>query len=264
MNLQLAGKTIVVTAASQGLGKAIALELARAGAKLAICSRNHQRLHHTAEEIRQSTGSEVLAVTADVSNAEQISDFFRQVKAQYGNIYGLVCNAGGPPAGTFRTLTDQDWDTAIQLNLMSVVRLIREAIPLMSHHGLEGGRIVNLASSSVKQPIAGLVLSNTIRLGVQGLIKSLADELAPHILLNTVSPGRFDTERLKQLDEAKAARLQQSYQEIRQQAEQEVPVGRYGTPEEFAAYVSFLVSPANTYMTGQHVLVDGGLTRGVM
>jgi 3-oxoacyl-[acyl-carrier protein] reductase len=261
MNLQLEGKTILVTAASKGLGKAIALKLSAEGANIAICSRDLEQLEKTAQEIRSETGGEVLAIKADVTVKADIVNFVEQALTEFGGIYGLVCNAGGPTAGTFMSITDEDWENAIQLNMMSVIRLIREVIAPMKQGG--EGRIINLASSSIKQPIPGLVLSNTIRLGVQGLIKTLSEELAPDILVNTVSPGRFDTDRVRGLDAGRAIRAGITTEQFRTGAEQEIAVGRYGDAEEFARYVAFMVSPLNSYMTGQMLLIDGGLTKSI-
>ena len=174
----------------------------------------------------------------------------------------LISNAGGPPAGSFDVVSDEDWRGAFELNLMSVVRLVREALPHMRERGF--GRIVNVASSSIKQPIEGLILSNTFRAGAAGLAKSLSFELAPDgILVNTLGPGRISTERSAGFDAAQAERMGVSVEEVRGGAEERIPLGRYGTPEEFARVAVFLASPANSYVTGQAILVDGGMVRAL-
>jgi 3-oxoacyl-[acyl-carrier protein] reductase len=262
MELGLNGKVAVVAAASDGLGKAVATAFAREGAAVAICGRTAEKVERAAAEIRQETGASVLAVTADVSLAEDVSRFITEAATAFGRIDTLVCNAGGPPALPFAKLDDAHWDLAVQLNLMSVVRLIRAALPHLK--ASDCGRIINLSSSSVKQPIVDLVLSNTIRLGVQGLVKTLSDELAPDgILVNTVAPGRIDTERVRSLDKGRAAKAGIAVAEQRTRTEREIALRRYGTPAEFAKVVVFLGSPANSYVTGQALLVDGGLTRAL-
>ncbi|MFZ5823070.1 MAG: SDR family oxidoreductase [Bacillota bacterium] len=262
MDLGLKGKVAVVAAASKGLGKAVAMAYAAEGASVAVCGREEETINATAAEIRQATGAEVLAVRADVTQADDVTRFVGEAAAHFGRIDALVCNAGGPPTGTFRSLTDAQWEEAVQLNLMSVVRLIRAALPHLEQSG--NGRIVNLASSSVKQPIPGLLLSNTLRLGLQGLVKTLSDELAPAgILVNTVAPGRIFTDRVRSLDSGRAAQAGISPEEQRRRTEATIPLGRYGTPEEFARHVVFLGSPANSYVTGQALVVDGGMTRGL-
>lgn len=262
MDLGLHGKVAVVAAASGGLGKAVAERYAREGAAVAICSRDRAAIDAAATAIRQETGGRVLPVQADVSRAEDVNAFVQAATDEFGRIDTLICNAGGPPPGTFADLDDAAWEQAVQLTMMSAVRLIRESLPHLKQSG--DGRIVTMASSSLKQPIPGLILSNTLRLGLQGMVKTLSDELAPDgVLVNTVSPGRFDTERVRRLDAGRADRAGISVDEQRQRTQREIALGRYGDPEEFARYVAFLGSPANTYVTGQALLVDGGLTRAL-
>jgi len=258
VDLQLAGKVALVTAASKGLGRASAEAIAAEGAKLAIVSRSRENVEAAAAAIRERTGAEVLALLGDVADAAQCRDVVEQTVAAYGRMDALVTNAGGPPGGQFMDLDDEHWETAFQLTLMSVVRLVRAAVPHMQEAG--GGRIVNIGSSSVKQPIPHLVLSNVFRPGLHGLFKHLSRELAPYgILINTVSPGRIRTERVMSLDAAKAQREGTTPEEVRRRAEADIPLGRYGEPEELGRVVAFLVSGANTYVTGQHILVDGGM-----
>ncbi|MFZ5818113.1 MAG: SDR family oxidoreductase [Bacillota bacterium] len=262
MDLGLQGRVAVVAAASKGLGRAVAMAFAAEGASVAICGREEGSVSATAAEIREATGAEVLAVRADVARADDVARFIAQAAERFGRIDSLICNAGGPPTGPFRALSDAQWEEAVQLNLMSVVRLIREALPHLERSG--SGRIVNLASSSVKQPIPNLILSNTLRLGLQGLIKTLAEELAPAgILVNTVAPGRIETDRVRSLDIGRAALAGITPEEQRRRTEASIPLGRYGQPDEFARYVLFLGSPANSYLTGQAVVVDGGMTRAL-
>ncbi len=262
MDLGLKGKVALVTAASKGLGKATAMEYAREGAHVVISSRDQAAIEATAEEIRQATGARVLAVAADVTDPAAIERFVQAAVAEFGGIDSLVLNAGGPPPGTFETLTDAQWLGAVDLNLMSVVRLIRAALPYLK--ASKCGRIVNLASSSVKQPIPNLLLSNTLRVGLQGLVKTCSTEFAPYgILINTVAPGRILTDRVRSMDVDRATRAGISLAEQVAKTEKEIALGRYGTPEEFAKQVVFMGSPANTYVTGQVLLVDGGLTKSL-
>lgn len=238
------------------------MEFAREGASVAICSREARAIEATAEEIRKATGARVLAVKGDVTSEADIRNFVKAAVTEFGRIDSLVCNAGGPSAGSFEQISDAQWLGAVDLNLLSVVRMIREALPHLKASGT--GRIVNLASSSVKQPIGGLILSNTLRLGLHGLVKTISDEFASSgILVNTVGPGRFDTDRVRTLDEGRAAKARISMEEQRALTQKEIPLGRYGTADEFARYVVYLGSPANTYVTGQALMVDGGLTRGL-
>ncbi|MCL5109175.1 MAG: SDR family oxidoreductase [Chloroflexi bacterium] len=262
MDLGLRDKGAIVAAASQGMGKTIALELAREGAKVAICSRRREAIESAAEEIRRATGAEVLPLVADVRRREDIERLVESAVRQFGRLDVLVNNAGGPPPGSFGDFDDDDWAQAFNLTLLSVVRLIRAVLPHMRAQG--GGRIVNVASLSVKQPIENLILSNAIRPGVIGLAKSLSFELAKdNILINNVCPGRIATNRVIQTDSARAQREGTTLEEITRRQQATIPLGRYGTPEEFASMVAFLASARASYITGATIQVDGGLFRGL-
>lgn len=262
MDLDLAGKVALVTAASKGLGRATALQLAREGARVMISSREEEQLRDTAAEIREATGAAVEHCAADVSQAKDLARLLRETEQRLGGVDVLVNNAGGPPAGGFDALDDAAWQAAFELNVMSSVRLIRGVLPHMREQ--RSGRIVTIASSSIKQPIENLLLSNTYRVALVGLSKSLATEFAPHgILINTLGPGRIATDRVAGLDAGRAAAAGISVEEVRAQAEKGIPLGRYGTAEEFGKVAAFLVSGANTYLTGQAFLVDGGMVRGL-
>ncbi|MCF6092662.1 SDR family oxidoreductase [Microaerobacter geothermalis] len=262
MDLKLKGQVAIVTASSKGLGKATALQLALEGAKVAISSRNQEELERTAKEIREASGQPVLIVPSDVTKAEDIENLVNRTVEEFGGVDILINNAGGPPAGTFDDFSDADWIRAFELNLLSFIRTIRAVLPHMRKK--QYGRIVNFASSSFKQPIDGLILSNTFRTGIIGLSKTLASELAKDgILINTIGPGRVATDRLIQLDQIRGDKLGISREEVRKQMETQIPLGRYGEPEEFAKAVVFFASGANTYITGQALLVDGGMVKAI-
>lgn len=262
MDLGLDNKVAVVTAASRGMGKATAIRLAHEGAKVAICSRSSETMQKVADEISQAAGQEVFWHACDLTKASDIQVFIDDVVAHFGGVDILVANAGGPPRGDFFAFSDKDWDAAFQLTFMSVVRLIRAAVPSMRQRG--GGRIVTISSSSVKQPIPDLILSNAVRAGVLGLIKSLAEELAPDgILVNNFSPGRINTERLQMNDEAMAKKSGKSVDEIRKASFSRIPLGRYGDVEEVADTITFMVSERASYITGTTILGDGGLVKAL-
>ncbi len=263
MDMGLTGKSVLVTGASKGLGRACALEFAREGATVTIASRDIDRLQKTAAEIEQETGRVVYVSQMDITSAEDIQEAVEASVKNGGGLQVLVTNAGGPPAGTFTMFEDDKaWYSAYELNLLSVIRLIRECVPHMKSAG--SGRIVNLASSSVRQPIANLILSNVFRAGVHGLSKSLALEFAKdEILVNTVSPGRIATDRVALLDEKKAEQTGKTVEQVRLESISQIPLGRYGNPEEFGKAVVFLGSFANTYITGQTLMVDGGMVKSL-
>jgi 3-oxoacyl-[acyl-carrier protein] reductase len=252
MELGLKGKVALVAGASQGIGRAAAMGFAREGAKVAICARGEAQLNQTAEAIRRETGGEVLALSADMSKAEDIKNFVAATVEKFGRLDVVVTNAGGPPPGDFMKFTDEDWENAFRLNFLSAVRLTREAVPHMRKAG--GGRVINISSYAVKEPIAGLVLSNGVRTGAIGLAKTLSRELAKdNILVNNVCPGRIDTDRAK--------RMKLSIDEVNKQMTGEVPLGRYGTAEETGDLIVFLASDRASYITGATIQVDGGLVR---
>lgn len=262
MDLGLEGKVALVMAASKGLGRAVATELAREGASVVISSRDGETLARTAAEISDETGAEVEPRAADITRAEDVRALFSHATDRFGGLDVLLNTTGGPPAGTVDAFGDDDWRAAFELVLLSLIRAVREARPLMRERG--GGRIVNIASSSIKQPIENLTLSNTFRAGIAGLAKSLSAELAPDgILINTLGPGRISTARSRSMDERRAEALDVPVEEVRGQVESQIPLGRYGTPEEFARVAAFLASPANSYVTGQAILVDGGMVRAL-
>lgn len=262
MDLGLQGQVVVVAASSKGLGRATALQLAQEGARVVISGRDEDTLADTARQIEAESGSEVEAVVTDLTVAEDAERLISRAVERFGSLDALITNSGGPPAGNFDDFEDEAWISSFELNLLSVVRLIKAALPHMRERGY--GRILNFTSSSIKQPIDGLILSNTYRAGVLGLAKSLSGELAPQgILINTIGPGRIGTDRVGTLDGNRAQKLDIPVEEVRRRAEANIPLGRYGEPEEFAKVATFLVSRANTYLTGQAILVDGGMVRGL-
>lgn len=262
MDLGLEGKVALVMAASKGLGRAVATELAREGARVVISSRDEDALSQTAAEMSEETGGEVEHRAADITRAEDVQALVSHAADRFGGVDVLVNNTGGPPAGTFDDFDDEGWQAGFELVLLSLIRSVRGVLPSMRERG--GGRIVNIASSSVKQPIENLILSNTFRAGIAGLAKSLAIELAPDgILVNTIGPGRISTARSQSMDASQAEARGVPVEEVRGQFEARIPLGRYGTPEELARVAAFLASPANSYVTGQSILVDGGMVRAL-
>jgi 3-oxoacyl-[acyl-carrier protein] reductase len=263
MDLGIKGRVALVCGASSGLGKAVATALAREGAKVAVCARTAEKLEKAAEEIRRATGGEVFAVAADVSVPAQVKDAVAKTVAHFGTIEILVCNAGGPPPGAFVDQPADAWLKAVELNLLSTVHLCREAVPHMKKAGW--GRIINITSFAAKQPHEGLILSNTARAGVLGFAKSLANEMASSgILVNTVCPGAFETARHIALTEKRAAAEGISVEEANRKRVKEIPVGRFGKPEEFADLVAFLASERAGYITGTAIQIDGGVVRSLI
>lgn len=261
MDLELTNKVALVVASSKGLGKAIAKELAKEGANVMLTSRTEETLQQAKEDIQTEALGKVAYFPADITNAADIKALVQETKTQFGKIDILINNAGGPPSGNFTDFEDEDWVNAFQLNLLSYIRLIREVLPDLKENG---GKILNVASSSIKAVIPDLILSNTFRNGINGLSKSLAVELAPdNIMVNTIGPGRIATDRIQSMDQSRADAKGISIEEVTAQSEKEIPIGRYGKPEEFAKAAVFLVSGANTYMTGQSILVDGGLVKAL-
>ncbi|MDE2818040.1 MAG: SDR family oxidoreductase, partial [Chloroflexota bacterium] len=263
MDLELRGKTAIVSAGSKGLGKAIALGLAAEGARVAICSRNPDNLSQAAQEILTKTGSEVLAVPVDVTKPDAIANFVGTVVQRQGKIDILVNNAGGPPMGTFDDFEDKEWEDAFNLTFMSVIRFVREVLPHMRKTG--SGRIINVTSTSVKQPLESLLLSSAIRPAVIGLAKSLANELAPdNILVNNICPGSIHTDRIKENVAAQVRSTGQSEESVMEEYAAKIPLGRLGEPVELADLAVFLASERASYITGATLQVDGGLIRYVM
>ena len=264
MDLGLSGRVALVTAASRGLGLASAKALAADGVSLLICARGPLRLDEAAREIRSATsGAQVETMTLDVSAPDAATQLVKQARDHYGRLDVLVNNAGGPPPGTFTSVGDADWEKAFQITLMSVVRLVREALPLLKNSGQ--GRIINIVSTSVKQPIDGLILSNALRSAVVGMAKTLSKEVGPFgVTVNNVLPGIILTDRQRELRGADAARRGISFEQAIEEAGRGVPLGRIGQPEEVGALIAFLASKQASYITGTSIQVDGGMIAGVM
>lgn len=260
MDLGLTGKVALVAGASKGLGYGIARALATDGARVSICSRDSNGIQAAAARLGAETGAEVVPFAVDVSNAGHIQSWIDDSVGKLGKIDALLVNAGGPPAGAFTDFTDAQWQSAFELTLMSSVRMIRAALPHMNH----GGAILTITSSSVQERVERLVLSTVMRLGVVGLVKTLADELAPQGLrVNNLIPGRLDTERVAQLDQMAATRSGLTAEEVRTRSIAKIPLGRLGTADEFGRAGAFLLSPAAAFITGASLRVDGGMMRSI-
>jgi 3-oxoacyl-[acyl-carrier protein] reductase len=256
MDLRIRGKAALVTAASKGMGKATAMGLAAEGCRVVMCARTDADIKAAAEEVRTKTGAEVVEVTADVTKKEDVDRLVKRGQDAFGGVDILVANCGGPPRGNLEEMTDEQWYGAFEVSTLSVVRLIRGVVPSMKQK--RWGRILTIQSVSVKQPVPGLLLSNAVRPGVAGMVKTLSEDLGKHnITINVVCPGKIMTDRL--LGGATQAGL--SREEFLSKAGLDVPLGRVGTPEEFANVMVFLASERASYVTGVALQVDGGLIR---
>jgi 3-oxoacyl-[acyl-carrier protein] reductase len=263
MDLGLKNKVALVAASSQGLGRAVAEELAAEGASLVLCARDAKTLTETAAAIAERTNAHVLAVPADVTAIDDIKRVVDSGIERFGRIDILVTNAGGPPAGRFDQLTREQWDDAIRLTLLSAVELVRQVLPGMTAR--RWGRIINITSIAVKQPVENLLLSNSLRAGLTGFARTLANEVAAEgITVNNVLPGYTRTERLDELAHMMAEKQGISENEFRAKWEKEIPMGRLGEPREFAALVTFLASERASYITGTSIQVDGGWIKSLL
>jgi 3-oxoacyl-[acyl-carrier protein] reductase len=263
VDLALGNKVALVAAASKGLGRAIAEAFAAEGASLIICARGRDELQAAKESIERGTKAKVHAIAADVSDAEQLAHLSREALAKWGRIDVLVTNSGGPPSGPATTHDWQRWDEAVKLLLRSTVELTRAVLPGMRQR--KWGRIINVTSIAVKQPVDNLILSNSIRSAVTGFARTLANEVATDgITVNNILPGYTRTERVEQLAAATAAREGTSQQDVVARFEAQIPMRRLGEPKEFAALAAFLASEQASYITGQSIAVDGGWIKGLL
>jgi 3-oxoacyl-[acyl-carrier protein] reductase len=262
MDLNLKNKVAIVTAASKGLGKAAALALAREGAHVVMSARSAV-LEDSAEEIRQETSAQILTVMGDITQQEHIDDLVQSTLDEFGQINILFVNAGGPPPGNFLSLKPEDWEAACNLTLMSAVRLCYGVVPHMLERG--EGSIVTTQSVSVKQPIDNLILSNSLRMAVIGLFKSLANELGPKgIRINSINPAWTWTERVEQLMADRASRSGSPIEDETAQIAAAIPLKRMGTIEEFGRAVAWLASPAASFIHGHALMFDGGMTKAAL
>ena len=262
MDLGLRGKVALVAASSQGLGRAIAEELAAEGAAIVMCARDEARLREAAARIAAATGAKVVPVAADVSKAADVRRLTETALAAFGRVDVVVTNSGGPPPGTFESTSPEAWQAAVEVLLTSAVEMIRGLLPGMKERRF--GRILNITSITVKQPVENLILSNSLRAAVTGMARTLANEVAPYdITVNNLLPGYTRTERLTELAESAARRDGTAPADFYARLEREIPAKRLGEPRELAALAAFLASERAGYVTGQSIAVDGGWIRGL-
>ena len=262
MNFGLKNKIAIVTAASQGLGKASAMALAKEGATVVIGSRRQKEIAEAAKEIHETTGATVVPMVVDVLKLEDIKRLVSETKQQFGTVHVLVNNAGGPPTGSISSLTDEDWHKGHELTLMSMVRLTREILPMMIQQ--KWGRIITITSIAAKQPINELLLSSAIRPGILGLTKVLANLHAKdNITINTVCPGNVLTQRQEELSASRAKQKNMTLDEYLKEIASTIPAGRLGRPEEIGNTIAFLASEQASYINGVNLLVDGSAAKGI-
>jgi 3-oxoacyl-[acyl-carrier protein] reductase len=263
MDLGLKGKVAVICAASKGLGRAVAHELAVEGASIVMCARGEKALNAARDEIARATNAQTLAIVADVATLDGLHKIAAQALERFGRVDILVNNAGGPPSGPFEKHNWEEWQSAVELTLRSAVELTRQLLPGMRER--HWGRVLNITSIAAKQPVEGLMLSNSIRAAVTGWARTLANEVArDNITVNNILPGFTRTERVQELNKASAAREGLTVEEIERKAEGQIPMRRMAEPEEFAAAVAFLASERASYITGQSIAVDGGWIRSLL
>jgi 3-oxoacyl-[acyl-carrier protein] reductase len=267
MDLGLRGRVAIVGGASQGIGRATAKALALEGCRVVMAARGEAALTQWAESLRglvqRDGGGELLAVPCDMSSPADIKRLVARTVAEFGGIDVLVNNAGGPPLGPFEQHDDDAWRKAFDTNFMSVVWMVREALPQLKQS--DQARIINITSMAVKEPIAGLILSNSVRLGTTGLAKTLSRELGPFgITVNNVGPGTTMTDRIRPMIEAQAKAEGRTFEEVRAERARRIPLGRIGEPEDVAALIVFLASAQARQISGQTILVDGGATASVL
>jgi 3-oxoacyl-[acyl-carrier protein] reductase len=262
MDLGIRGKKAIVVASSKGIGRAVALRLAMEGLDVTICSRSRESLEAARKDIRADSGYEVVTVPADITKAEDIKNVVNEAVSRFGAIDILVNNCGGPPLGPFLSFDDEAWQKAFGLIVMSAVRFSREVIPHMQAR--KGGRIINLTSFTVKQPLENFVLSNALRLALVGLTKTLSLELAKdNILVNGISQGYTATERAEEVLRRESQLRGENYETTLKALESRIPLGRMADPDEIAQLVTFLVSNRASYITGVNIHVDGGFIRSI-
>src|SRR5712691_6944174 len=263
MDLGLKEKVALVAAASRGLGRAVAEELATEGASLVLCARGTEALNETCAHIEQTAGAPVVGVIADVSISDDVSRVVHSGLERFGRIDILVTNAGGPPAGQFENLTREQWEAATRLTLYSALELTRQVLPGMKER--RWGRILNITSIAVKQPVENLMLSNSLRAAVTGFARTLANEVAPFgVTVNNIMPGYTRTERVEELSRMMAEKEGIKPEDFVARWEKEIPMRRIGAPREFAALAAFLVSERASYITGTSIPVDGGWIKALI
>lgn len=262
MDYGLKNRSVIVAASSDGIARAAAAKLAGEGAKVAMCSRDGGKLKAAADQIREQHGGQVIAEPFDVTDEAAVHGFVKHVAAEFGGVDVCVTNAGGPPPKMFLATTTEEWHRAVELNFMSIVHFARAVIPGMQEK--KWGRIVTLTSVSVRQPVGDLIYSNAVRAGVLGLVKSLSNEFGKDgITVNNVGPGYTATARLKQLAKKRSAELNISEEAFLERLGAEAPLKRVGQPEEVADAIVWLASERASFITGQTLLADGGLFKGL-